>query len=237
MPKLSIILPVYNEIKTLEIILQRIERVDLSAFEKEIIIVDDYSTDGTREFLRTLENKYKIIYHDKNYGKGKGMRTGYDAATGDYIICHDADLEYNPENLKDILGKIQQPEVKVVYGSRFLGESLKKLKFFGEEKTLMPWHYIGNKVLSMLTTVLYGQKVTDMETGYKLMTREALNKLNLKSERFNIEPEITAQLMKNKFVISEVPIDYDPRDYAAGKKIGWKDGASAVWTLIKNRFL
>ena len=235
MSKISIIIPVYNEINTLEKILDRIERVDFSPHKKEIIIVDDCSNDGTRDILKNLENKYKTIYHDKNYGKGRGMRTGYEAASGDYIMCHDADLEYNPENINDLIKSIEQGDTKVVYGSRIKGNLLINTKSKHTEAYYQ--YYFGGRILTLLTNILYNAKITDEPTCYKIFKSEIIKNINLKCKRFEFCPEVTAKVRKKGYKIYEVPIRYNPRTLKEGKKIKIKDGLEAVWALIKYRFI
>lgn len=222
---LSIIMPVFNEIKTIEKIIDRVQNVDL---EKEIIIIDDYSTDGTRAYLKTIKtSNIKVYYHDVNKGKGAALRTGFKEAKGDYVVIQDADLEYEPEEYKVLLEPILRYGADVVYGSRFKGNT--RAMFF--------WHYLGNKFLSLLTNVLYNTTITDMETCYKMFKREIIQSIKIESDRFDFEPEITAKILKKNYKIFEVPISYNGRDYFEGKKITWKDGFAAVYTLIKYRFI
>src|SRR3989338_3302439 len=229
--KLSIIVPVYNEQKTIQTVLERLEEVQLP-IEKEIVIVDDYSTDGTKEILKPLEQKYVVVYHEKNKGKGLALRTGFAKATGDIITVQDADLEYDPEEYNKLLPIIISGKSKVVYGSRLKGN-----RFFSRQKWSHPSHYIGNKGLSLITSILYFRWITDMETCYKMFTREVLQKLNLRAQRFDIEPEITAKIIKSGFKIIEVPINYHPRSFKEGKKINWRDGIKALYYLLKYRFV
>jgi len=222
--KLSVIIPAFNEARTIKEVLKKVEE---SPIDKEIIIVDDFSSDGTRDILRNLGDKYKIIYHEKNKGKGAAIKSGFKEATGDIIIIQDADLEYNPEEYGNLLKPILDGETKVVYGSRFLNRlHMPRYKLF----------YLGNKFLSFLLSILYGQKISDMETCYKVFKREVVKNIIIKSNRFNFEPEITAKIIKAGYKIKEIPISYASRSFAEGKKINWKDGVSAVYTLVKYRF-
>lgn len=228
MPKLSIVVPVYNEVKTINKILVAIDAAVLPAgLEKEIILVDDCSTDGTREILKTLENKYRIFYQDQNRGKGAALRFGFSKASGDFAVVQDADLEYDPQEYAILLFPLLQGQAEVVYGSRFVGEKPHRVLFF--------WHYVGNKALTLLSNIFTNLNLTDMETCYKAFTKEALNKIlpHLSADRFNIEPDITTQIAKAKLRVYEVGISYYGRTYEDGKKIGWKDGVSAIWAIIK----
>ena len=228
MSKLSIVIPVFNEKKTILEILVKVEAVDLGDMEKEIIIVDDYSSDGTRDTLKTLENKYKICYHDKNRGKGAALRTGFKAATGDFIVVQDADMEYDPVEYPKLLAPILQGKADVVYGSRLIGgDQPRRVLFF--------WHFVGNKFLTLLSNIFTNLNLTDMETCYKVFSRAVIQKIlpTLKSDRFGFEPEVTAKIAKNKVRIYEVGISYHGRTYREGKKINWKDGLAAIWYIIK----
>ena len=231
--KLSVVIPVYNEDRTISEILKKVMEVDI---EKEIIIVDDCSTDGTREILKTVnqltdlpvtsQNQIKIVYHDKNKGKGAAIRTGLKEVTGDIVIIQDADLEYNPQDYYILMQPILDRKADVVYGSRFL--KLKHITLF--------WHYIANKILNLLTNLLYGTCLTDMETCYKMFNINVIRGIDIKSDRFDFEPEITAKILRKGYKICEISISYKFRGYSEGKKIGWKDGFAAFWTLIKYRF-
>jgi glycosyltransferase involved in cell wall biosynthesis len=223
--KLSVIIPVFNEKNTILEILDRVEKVKLD-LEKEIIIIDDFSTDGTRELLKELEEKHKIIYQEKNLGKGAAVKKGFLETNGDIIIIQDADLEYDPKEYNKLLEPILKGEAKVVFGSRFLNKHYPRYKLF----------YFGNKMLSFLFSVLYGQKVSDMETCYKVFIKEVLKGIEIKSNRFNFEPEITAKIIKAGYKIKEIPISYLSRSFSEGKKINWRDGISAIFSLIKYRF-
>ena len=224
--KLSIIIPVFNECET---ICELIHRVDAVKLDKEIIIVDDASTDGTRSLLKKYEEKeqFKIIYQSKNYGKGKALRVGFNKAEGEIIIIQDADLEYNPKDYPILLEPILDGRADVVYGSRFLG---------GPHRVLFFWHSIGNRFLTTLSNMFTNINLTDMETGYKVFRRSVLDSISLRCNRFGFEPEFTAKVARNKFIIYEVPISYSGRDYSAGKKISWKDGVAAIWFIFWFRF-
>jgi dolichol-phosphate mannosyltransferase len=227
--KLSVIIPVYNEKNTILEILKKIERVDLSAlnFEKEIIIVDDGSTDETKDILKKIENKYKIIYQDKNLGKGAAIRAGLKEVSGDYVIIQDADLEYCPDDYKALLDCATKNEAEVVYGSRRLNLNNK----FSHIS-----YYLGGILLNWAARVIFGIKITDESTCYKLFKRETIKAIPLKCQKFEFCPEITAKVAKRKIKIYEVPISYNPRTKREGKKIKWRDGISAVWALIKYKF-
>lgn len=227
-PKLSIVIPVYNEKKTILDVLDAVETVDLGGIEKEFVIVDDFSTDGTREILKNLKkNRYKIFFHPKNQGKGSALRTGFKYATGDVVIVQDADLEYSPEDYKRLLQPILDKKADVVYGSRFLIHHIPRYTLY----------YWGNILLSVLTSVLYSHRVTDMETCYKVLKKGVLDNLNLRGRRFDIEPEITAKILKKGHKILEIPISYHCRTFSEGKKINWRDGIKAIYYLIKYRFV
>lgn len=221
--KLSVIIPAFNEKATINKI---IKKVKATPFNKEIIIVDDGSSDGTREILRNLNDpSLKIYHHKQNYGKGRAIRTGLEHVNGDIILIQDADLEYDPQEYHNLLKPILEGKSKVVYGSRFKGAG--KAMFF--------WHALGNNFLTFLTNLLYNTTLTDMETGYKCFKKEVIQDIELKSNRFNFEPEITAKILKNGYRIYEVPITYAGREYKEGKKITWRDGIIAFWTLIRYR--
>ncbi|MFN2146829.1 MAG: glycosyltransferase family 2 protein [Anaerolineales bacterium] len=226
--KLSIVMPVFNEVSTLEPILQRVDAVKLA---DEIILVDDGSTDGTRDLFPALQARYpelRIILHETNQGKGAAVRTGIQAAQGDLILIQDADLEYDPRDIQLLLDPIVEGKADVVYGSRFLGAA---------RRVAMFWHMVANKLLTLMTNLLYNSILTDMETGYKLFKREIIQDIPLRSRRFDFEPEVTAKLLKRKIRIFEVPISFNPREYSEGKKIGLSDAFEAVWTLIRYRFV
>jgi len=229
--KLSIIIPVYNEKNTIIEILKKIELVNLDnlGFEKEIIIIDDGSTDGTSEMLAgNFEKKYKIIFHSKNQGKGTAIKSGLKFVSGDYIIIQDADLEYDPRDYQKLLECALKNKAVVVYGSRILNRKNKSSSFL---------YYLGGTFLTCLTNFLYGIKITDEATGYKMFKTDFLKAIPLKSKRFEFCPEITAKIAKKGIKIYEVPINYYPRQKKEGKKINWKDGLKAVLTLIKYKFI
>jgi dolichol-phosphate mannosyltransferase len=237
MKKLSIIIPVFNEGKTILEMLVRVGRIKLSRIEKQIIVVNDGSTDETKNEVLNFAAKLniKFINHERNQGKGAAVRTGIENATGDYIVIQDADLEYDPKDIEKLIKPILEGKSKVVYGTR-----LKRLPNFSNEERTPQFllHYLGNKFLSLLTSILYGQWITDMETCYKVFPKSALDNINLNSKRFDFEPEITAKILKKGLRILEVPITTTPRGYNQGKKLNtMKDGAIALWTLIKYRFV
>lgn len=223
---LSVVIPVFNEEGTILELLNKVRAVDLGEIKKEIIIVDDGSTDGTRVILRAVAD-CRIIFQDKNKGKGAALRRGFAEATGSWLIIQDADLEYNPEDYPLLLQPLLENKADMVFGSRFIGNQPRRVLFF--------WHFLGNKMLTLFSNVLSDLNLTDMETCYKVFTKESVNKIlpRLTSDRFNIEPEITALAAKEKLRIFEVGVSYYGRTYAEGKKIGWKDGFSAIWAIIK----
>jgi len=224
--KLSIIIPVYNEYETICEVVRRVEAVDA---DKEIIIVDDGSTDGSRDLLKKYEGRerFKVVYQSKNMGKGRSLRTGFEKAEGEIIIIQDADLEYNPKDYPILLQPILDGHADVVYGSRFLG---------GPHRVLFFWHALGNRFLTILSNMFTNINLTDMETGYKAFRRSVLDSISLKCNRFGFEPEFTSKVARNKFIIYEVPISYAGRNYSAGKKINWKDGVAALWFIVRFRF-
>lgn len=233
--KLSILIPVYNEEKTIIKILDKITAISIPNTEKEIVIIDDGSTDKTIEEIERFKNKGNInlLKHKINRGKGAAIRSGLVVAKGDYTIIQDADLEYDPDDIVSLLKPINEKRAKVVYGTR-----LKRLpNFKKDERTIRFFiHYVGNKMLSLLTSILYGQWITDMETGYKLMPTEIMKSLNLNSRGFELEPEITAKLLRKGYKIYEVSISTNPRGYSEGKKLNTiRDGVRALWTLLKYR--
>ena len=233
--KLTIIIPVYNEENTIVEVIKRVNVVSLpNRIIREIIVVDDASNDSSKLKVESLKQKnLRLFVHHKNRGKGAAIRTGLKHATGDILLIQDADLEYSPDDYSRLLAPILAGNTEVVYGTR-----LKDLQFglIGRSKTPFATHYLGNRFLSIITSILYGTLVTDMETCYKAMTRKVYKSLKLKSNRFEIEPEITAKILKAGYKIHEVPIKVSPRGYNEGKKITWKDGFIALWTLIKYRF-
>jgi dolichol-phosphate mannosyltransferase len=230
--KLSIIIPAFNEEKTIALILDKVFSVKIPSIKKEIIIVDDGSTDNTINNL-PKNKKYKLIKHKKNLGKGAAVTTGIKHATGDYILIQDADLEYNPSQIKDLIKPILEKKAQVVYGSRLN----RRPNLKDEERTLrFLLHYFGNRYLSFITSILFGQWLTDIETCYKLFPVHIRTKIKLKAKKFDFEPEITAKLLKSGYRIHEVSIKANPRDYKHGKKLRtFHDGSIALYTLIKYR--
>ena len=225
--KLSVIIPVYNEVESIQVILKRVQDTKLV---NEIIIVDDGSQDGTRELLKKLDGKkgVRVIMHEHNKGKGAAVRTGLALARGEILIIQDADLEYDPRDYPQLLAPITEGLADVVYGSRFLGRA---------HRVTMFWHLVANKILTFMTNILYNTILTDMETGYKVFRRAILDGMILRANSFDFEPEFTAKVLKHKYRIFEVPITFNPRDYAQGKKIKMHDAFEAIWTLIKYRFV
>lgn len=232
--KLSIIIPVYNEARTINTLINKVEKLELPKnISKEVILVDDFSTDGTRDIIKQIKN-HKVFFHDKNQGKGAALKTGFKEATGDIIIIQDADLEYNPEQIPTLINPIIEGKTNVVYGSRFLN---RKLHIIGKNKIILPHHLLGNKLLTKLTNTLYRINITDMETCYKAFSRNILKDIEINADRFDFEPEITAKLAKKRELILELPIESHPRRPEEGKKISWKDGLYAFWVLLKYRFV
>lgn len=232
--KLSIIVPVYNEEKTVKKILTKVNKVKLpKGVEKEIVVVNDGSKDKTGQILKSIRG-IKVFEHEKNLGKGAAVRTGFQKATGDIFLIQDADLEYNPEDYPKLLAPILSGNSSVVYGTRLVDYPL---RLWGKNKTPMPIHFLANKLLTWATNFLYGEDLTDMETCYKVFKKKVLKKINLESNSFDIEPEITAKVLKAGYRIAEVPIKVKPRGYGEGKKIKWTDGIIAFWTLLKYRFV
>jgi len=240
--KLSVIIPVYNEVATIAEIVRRVKAVDLAIpigfgmqdsqtiqLEREIVIVDDGSTDGTREVLQGYANDpaVVVVLHEQNQGKGGAVRTGLTWATGDVLIIQDADLEYDPRDYRPMLRPILEGCTQVVYGSRFRG---------GPTKTMFFWHMVGNRFLTLVTNVLYDTILTDMETCYKMFTREVARRLHITERGWGIDPEITAQVLRMGYRIYEVPISYAGREFSEGKKISWKDAFTVLKTLVRYRF-
>ncbi len=239
---LSVVIPVYNEMEMLPALVDRVLAVPI---RKELILVDDFSTDGTREFLKSLEennspvpgqsesqqqaseNTIKVFYHDKNRGKGAAVRTGFSKVSGGIVIIQDADLEYDPAEYPRLLHPIVEGKADVVYGSRFLGDQPHRVLYF--------WHYLGNKFLTMLSNCFTNLNLTDMETCYKVFRRNVVEDIepHLRQSRFGIEPEMTAKIARRKYRVYEMSISYSGRTYEQGKKIGWKDGAKALWCIVR----
>ena len=231
MIKLSVIIPVYNEEKTVKGVIEKVKKVRLKNIAKELVVVDDFSTDSTRNILINIGDKaLKIIFHKKNMGKGAAIRTGLEYAAGDIIIIQDADLEYNPDEYGKLLRPIIDKKADVVYGSRL--NAIRK-----DIKNMYKLHYIGNMFLTLMTNLLYGAKISDMETGYKVFSRDVIKKINLRASRFDFEPEVTAKILKNGYKIHEVPISFAGRKFEQGKKITWIDGIKAAYYLVKYRFV
>jgi glycosyltransferase involved in cell wall biosynthesis len=226
--KLSVVIPVFNEAATLGTVVERVQATD---FDKEILVVDDGSTDGTAERLRALARQHpnlRAFYHERNRGKGAALRTAFGAVTGQVVIIQDADLEYHPADYETLLGPILAGEADVVFGSRFLG---------GPHRVLLFWHYVGNRLLTLLSNALNNLNLSDMETCYKAFRAEVLKDLRIESDRFTFEPEFTARVARLGLRVYEVPISYHGRSYAEGKKITWRDGLSALWAIVRYRFL
>jgi glycosyltransferase involved in cell wall biosynthesis len=225
--KVTVIIPIYNEIHTIREILKRVQSQNVA---DEILLVDDGSTDGTRDILSGINNdgSSRVILHEKNQGKGAAVRTGLNHARGDIILIQDADLEYDPRDYPSLLKPIEEGLADVVYGSRFLG---------GPRRSTMFWHMVANKLLTLVTNILYNTILSDMETGYKVFRRQVVDGMSLHSKRFDFEPEFTAKILKRGYRVFEVPITFNPRDYDEGKKIGLMDAFEAIWALVKYRFV
>ena len=223
--KLSVVMPVYDEVATIE---TAVRRVLENEFDKELVIVDDGSTDGTRQILQRLTDpRIKVYSHDRNRGKGACLQTALQHITGDIVVIQDADLEYRPRDYAQLIGPILDGDADVVYGSRFLG---------GPHRVLYIWHDLGNRVLTLIANVLYNVNLSDIETGYKAFSRRVLARVRFREPSFAFEVEFTAKVIKEGFRIFDTPISYAGRTYAEGKKIGWKDGVIALWGLLKYRF-
>jgi glycosyltransferase involved in cell wall biosynthesis len=229
--RLSIIVPAYNERAFIREILARVDRVDLPGIDKEIIVVDDGSTDGTAELLRQeAEGGRRVLFHEVNRGKGAAIRTGLAATSGDIILIQDADLEYSPRDYPVLLQPILDGDADVVYGTRFKGGG-------GAQRVLYFWHSVGNRMLTTMSNMLSDLNLTDMETCYKVFRAEVIKGIDLRSERFGFEPEITMKVARKRWRVYEVPISYRGRTYEEGKKIGFKDGVSAFWVMLRARFI
>jgi glycosyltransferase involved in cell wall biosynthesis len=226
--RLSILIPVFNEVNTIEEILRRVRAADSCGLEKEIVLVDDASTDGTSDALKRIQKDgLKILSHPFNRGKGAALRSALEQATGDIVLIQDADLEYDPSDYPCLLRPILDHRADVVYGSRFAG---------GTHRVLLFWHYLANRLLTLLSNMLCNLNLTDMETCYKVFRRQCVEGLKLTSERFGIEPELTAKLARRRYRFYETGINYAGRDYTEGKKIIWKDGLAALWFIFRYRF-
>ena len=225
--KLSVIIPIYNEVESIRKIVKRVQNTKLAW---EIVLVDDGSTDGTRDILNEMDGKndVRVILKEKNEGKGSAVTLGIQAAKGDIFLVQDADLEYDPRDYPTLLKPLEEGIADVVYGSRFLG---------GPRRVAMFWHMVANYLLTFMTNILYNTILSDMETGYKVFRKEVIEGMTLRAKRFDFEPEFTAKVLKRKYRIFEVPISFNPRDYSQGKKIKLKDAFEAVWTLLKYRFM
>ena len=224
-PLLSVVMPAYNELATIDEIIRRVLAVPIKL---ELIVVDDCSTDGTRDLLQKLQHElgFKLLLQPKNAGKGAALRAGFAQIAGEIVVIQDADLEYSPEEYPDLIELIVSGRADVVYGSRFLGR----------HRVFLFNHYLGNRALTLMTNILYNTMLTDMETCFKAMHVDVLRSMTLRSNRFGIEPELTAKIFKRGFRVYEIPITYDGRGYDEGKKITWRDGVDAIWTLLKYRF-
>jgi glycosyltransferase involved in cell wall biosynthesis len=224
-PEISVVIPCYNEAATVEAILDAVRASEIQ--DKEIVVVDDASTDGTREKLRSLEGEpgLRLIFHERNQGKGAALRTGFRAATGDVVIVQDADLEYDPREYPKLLAPIRAGKADVVYGSRFVGGESHRVLYF--------WHYAANKLLTLFSNMFTNLNLTDMETCHKAFRRDVIQKIDLRENRFGFEPEVTAKVARMGCRIYEVGISYSGRTYAEGKKIGWRDGLRALWCILR----
>jgi glycosyltransferase involved in cell wall biosynthesis len=224
--KISVVMPCFNEVDTIEAIIEKVLSIKLSS-ERELVIVDDFSTDGTRDLLKGLDDhpEVRMVFHENNRGKGAALRTGFATASGDIIIVQDADLEYDPIEYPKLLKPILDGNADVVFGSRFIGSDSHRVLYF--------WHYLGNKFLTLLSNMFTNHNLTDMEVGYKVFRRSVLDQIELKEERFGFEPEITAKVARLRVPIYEVGISYYGRTYAEGKKINWRDGFRAIFVILK----
>ncbi len=230
---LSIVIPVFNERATIRQIVEAVLAVSIDSIQKELVIVDDYSTDGTRDELATLSGcekaNLRVLYHDYNQGKGAALRTGFAAATGDIVLVQDADLEYDPREYRKLIQPILEGKADVVFGSRFVGGESHRVLYF--------WHSLGNKFLTLLSNMFTDLNLTDMETCYKVFRRDVLTRFTVQENRFGVEPEITAKVAKLGCRVYEVGISYAGRTYNEGKKIGWRDGVRAIWCIVKYNLL
>ena len=224
-------MPVYDEVRTIREIIARVEAAQLGSAKKELIIVDDGSRDGTRELLKELAqtSEHKIYFHGQNMGKGAALRTALTYVTGDIVLIQDADLEYDPSEYAELIKPIVEGRADAVYGSRMTGGKVTRAFNF--------WHYIGNRLLTFTTNVLYNSTLSDMETCYKVFRVDVIKNVHIKSNGFNFEPEITAKLLRRKYKVYEMAISYYGRDFTEGKKITWRDGFGALWALVKYRFV
>jgi glycosyltransferase involved in cell wall biosynthesis len=227
MKKLSIVIPVYNEVNSIDSVIESVLTEKVDGYQKEVLVIDDGSTDGTKEKLRKWDKKCIVIYQNKNSGKGSAIRNGLQKVSGDLILIQDADFEYSPSNYKVLLEPFDNPNVNVVYGSRFLGPHLSTMFIYAQ----------GNKFVTLITNLLFNTNITDMETGFKVFRKEVFNNVSLQSNRFEFEPEITTKVLKKGYQIYEVPISYFGRKFSEGKKLTWKDGVYALWTILKYRFV
>ena len=224
-PLLSVVMPAFNELATVEEVIRRVLALPIRI---ELVVVDDCSTDGTRDLLAKLQGElgFVLLQQQRNQGKGAALRRGFEVVTGNLVVIQDADLEYSPEEFPSLIALIAEGRADVVYGSRFLGR----------HRVFLFTHYLGNRVLTLITNILYNTMLTDMETCYKVMRTEVLRSMSLHSDGFGIEPEMTAKIFKRGYRVYELPITYDGRGYEEGKKITWRDGVVAVWVLLKYRF-
>ena len=227
MQKLSIIVPVYNEANTIDVLLQSVFAQKLMGWKKEVIVVDDGSTDGTKDKLKVWEKRCMVVYQQINQGKGAAVVVGLKQATGDIVLIQDADLEYSPKDYPVLLAPFSDPRVNIVYGSRFLGSHLSTMFIYS----------LGNKFVTFMTNILFNTNITDMETGYKVFRRSLLDGVTIHARRFDFEPAITVAFLKRGYQIYEVPITYFGRKFSEGKKLTWRDGVIALWTLVHQRFL
>jgi glycosyltransferase involved in cell wall biosynthesis len=224
--KLSVVIPVYNEKNTIDQLVARVEAASIQGWTKEIVLVEDCSTDGTQDLLKRYADRHTVIFHEKNQGKGAALRTGFKKATGDYILVQDADLEYDPEEYPKLLEPITKFGADVVYGSRFIGDGAHRVVYY--------WHYLGNRFLTTISNMFSNLNLTDMETCYKLFKSEIIKNIILEQDRFGFDPEVTAKVARIKPIkIFEVGISYNGRTYAEGKKITWKDGVRVIYCILK----